>query len=132
MYGAEIMKSASIAYAISGIMFTIFPAAGQSVKIVVGGSLGKSEFEKAKLLSKYLFRLIILVAIPLSLMGIVAAFTLPDLLIKDTLYSKYSRTMILAFSVALFGFLMVSYFMGILEAGGQTAIPSIINYFSQI
>lgn len=132
MYGSEIMKSLSIAYAISGIMFTIFPAAGQATKIVVGQYLGASEFDNAKAAAKYQLWLIMGCAAVLSLVGLIISFVLPNALINDSKYANYSAWVIRGFCVAMFGYLITAYFMGVIETSGATVVPAIMNYFSQI
>ena len=132
MYGSELMKSMSIAYAISSIAFTVFPAIGQSAKILIGSELGKSNFDEAKVVAKKLFIAILCVTTVLSVLGIISAFTLPNAFIHEAYYQDMSKWMILAFSTILFVFVITTYFSSVLETGGNQLAPTILNYSSQL
>ena len=132
MYGSQLIKSMAIAYAVSSIMFSIFPAINQGIKIIIGPKLGEGLFDEAKVFSKYLFRVIMIIVVVMSLLGIVGAFTLPVLLINDESYREKAQVMILIYSFAMLFFSTNSYFTGVLEIGGHKWQPTIFNYFSQI
>ena len=132
MFGSALIKSMAIAYAVSSIMFTIFPAINQGIKIIIGTKLGAGLFEEAKLISKYLFRVIIMIVAVMVVLGIVGAFTLPSLLINDETYKEKAMVMILVYSSVIFFFGTNAYFLGILEIGGHKWQPTIFNYFSQL
>ncbi len=132
MFGSELIKSMSIAYAVSSIMFTIFPAINQSIKIIIGKELGKDNFKLAKYYSKILIFPILLITVIIALIGFGFAFTLPTLLIKDPEYQDYARWMIIVYSIAIFSFVANSYYTGMLEAGGKQWQVAFLNYFSQI
>lgn len=85
------IKSMSIAYAIISIMFTVFPAINKVIKIVVSKELGKSNFEEAKKLSVYLFRVVMMFALVLGLLGVVLSLTLPRLLINEASDQSHAK-----------------------------------------
>ncbi|TCG11320.1 MATE family efflux transporter [Mycoplasma todarodis] len=132
MFGSELIKSMSIAYAVSSIMFTIFPAINQSIKIIIGKELGKGNFELAKYYSKILILPIMTITAVIASIGFGLAFTLPNFLIQDPEYQGYARWMIIVYSIAIFSFVANSYYTGMLEAGGKQIQVAILNYFSQI
>ncbi|NQZ29520.1 MAG: MATE family efflux transporter [Mycoplasmatales bacterium] len=132
MFGSELIKSMSIAYAVSSIMFTIFPAINQSIKIIIGKELGRGNFTLAKHYSKILILPILLITFIISIIGFSFAFILPVLLIKDPEYQDYARWMIIVYSIAIFSFVANSYYTGMLEAGGKQIQVAFLNYFSQI
>ncbi len=132
MFGSELIKSMSIAYAISSIMFTIFPAINQSIKIIIGKELGRGNFELAKYYSKILILPIMAITAVIASIGFGLAFTLPNVLIQDSEYQDYARWMIIVYSIAIFSVVANSYYTGMLEAGGKQAQVALLNYFSQL
>ena len=132
MYGTEMIKSMSIAYAIISIMFTVFPAINKVIKIVVSKELGKSNFEEAKKLSVYLFRVVMMFALVLGLLGVVLSLTLPRLLINEASDQSHAKWMILIMSLSIFGGVAQAYFCGVIEAGGNQMYPALLNYYSTL
>ncbi|WP_168388313.1 MATE family efflux transporter [Mycoplasma marinum] len=132
MFGSELMKSMAIAYAISSVMFTIFPAINQSVKIIIGSELGKGEFAIAKQYSKKLVWPIFVVSTIVVIFGIISGATLPKYLINGQHYKEMAQWMIYTYSTSLYAFAINSYYSCLLEAGGGQLSVSFLNYFTQI
>ena len=132
MYGSKMMKSMSIAYAISSIMFTIFPALNQSIKIIVGAELGKGNFELAKKYSKKVLIATLAITVVFSLVGVLCAFVLPSLFINDPFLQEQSKWMIIVYSLAMFLFIINSHTSSVLETGGLRWIPTVFNYLTQL
>lgn len=130
MYGSSLMKSLSIGYAIISVIFTMLASISSVIKIVVSKELGNSNFGAAKVLAKYLFRVVMMNIIGLALLGTLAAFTLPQLLINNAQDQNNARDLILIMSWAMVGFGIQTYFVGILEAGGSQMYPAILNYYT--
>ena len=132
MYGINLVKSLSIGYAISNIMFTIFPAINQSIKIMIAKELGKNNFKNALIISKHLIKVVLTITIIISLIGILFAFTLPSLLLNNSIALNNTKWMILIYSLALIPYVINAYYLDILEAGGKQLMPMFLNYLSQL
>lgn len=131
-YGSSLIKGLSVAYMISGIMWTILPAINQSVKIYIGEQLGESNFDQAKINAKKLFKLIAIIVTLISVIGSTLAFWVPNILVNQKEDIDHSKWAILIFAIANFAYAFQTFFSASIEAGGKQLMPNIFNYFAPV
>ncbi|NQZ65766.1 MAG: MATE family efflux transporter [Mycoplasmatales bacterium] len=132
IWSTELIKSLAISYSVSSIMFTVFPAINKAVKIIIGEDLGKSNFEKAWIESKMLYKISFYFLLLVSIIGIAISFVLPNILLNEKQAIEISRNIIIIFAVSVLITGSISFFSACLESGGIQIWPNIFNYFGQI
>ena len=131
-YGVKMMQSLSIAYSISGIMFSIMPAIKKAVNILIGNKLGQNDFRLAKIYSKKIVQIVFLISIIFSAITTILAFTIPYVTIQNTELANNAKYVILIFAITLIAYSLQTYYSAILESGGKQLLPAIFNYWSVI
>lgn len=130
MYGSSSIRALSIAYMISGIMWTALPAIRQTTNIFVGERLGKDDFKSLKPMLRRLSFNFMILNIIVTLVGFSMAWWVPNVMLNHGEVVDKAKYAIMIFAVANTIYLTQTYFSAILEAGGRQLIPNIFNYFA--
>ncbi|MCC3160993.1 MAG: polysaccharide biosynthesis C-terminal domain-containing protein, partial [Mollicutes bacterium PWAP] len=132
VYGSDIIKVLGVCYSIAGIFYTAFDAVKNGVRIIIGYSLGKSEFSKAQLFAKKLSFTILFIVFLFSIFGVALAFGMPWLLLNKKQDIWNSIYLISIFAVTLIFEIFYIYWFSIQEVGGQIIWSMIFNHFVYI
>lgn len=126
-YHNDVTAAVGIGYAVSNIMWTIFPAISAASKNLIGINLGNSDFEKALRNSRRLNIALIAVAFTFSMIAIALSFFLPEVVGLKGQSAIYARNMILIFAGSNVLYVLSATLFAAVEAGGIT-LPSTICY----
>lgn len=125
--GLEIVAGLNISNAMTNLLNVVFVALGSAVGILIGQTLGASEYEKAKKDSFRLMRFTGAVCLVLSAILIVASGTFPRLYDTTGQVRQYAKWFIIiaACFFPLQGFMNSMYFT--LRSGGKTVITFLFD-----
>lgn len=128
----EVMAAMGTGYAVSGLMWTIFPAIAAATKVMIGKRLGRDDFQLAKDNSRKLNTSIMMIAVVLSAAVAGIGFFLPQIVGLEGMEKLIARDMILIFAGANIFYVLGSVLFSALEAGGITKPSVIFNNVFQV
>lgn len=126
-YSSEVSAAVGIGYAVSNIMWTIFPGISAATKNLVGVNLGKSDFDSALYNSRRFNVISLGIAFSFSTIAIALAFFLPQAAGLHGHSVDYAKEMILIFAGSNILYVITQTLFAALEAGNIT-LPSTIFY----